>query len=141
VAYEYHGLFRDFLLARGRQALSGTDLAAARTHAASLVEEDGDVESAADLYRDAGNWAELARLVVQRAPELLAHGRHQTLEHWLRALPESAREADPWLASWLGMSRFLFDLPGSRAILQSAYTEFNRRGDAAGAFLAWSRPA
>jgi LuxR family maltose regulon positive regulatory protein len=53
--YQYHSLFREFLLSRGRQSLAPDELAALRRRAAGLLEEGGETEHAAAVLREAGD--------------------------------------------------------------------------------------
>jgi ATP/maltotriose-dependent transcriptional regulator MalT len=53
--YQYHPLFRDFLLNRSKTAFSAAERAAVRRDAASLLEQTGRTEDAARLYGEAGD--------------------------------------------------------------------------------------
>jgi len=85
--YQYHPLFRAFLRSRQGGTFSPARLAALRRRAAGLLARHGEVEEAATLMREGGEWGALGRLILDQAPSLMAQGRHQTLEAWLRALP------------------------------------------------------
>ncbi|TMH02465.1 MAG: hypothetical protein E6H69_06015 [Betaproteobacteria bacterium] len=63
IAFQFHPLLREFLLARARAAFSKAELAELARRAAGLLETDGQIAEAVQLYRDAGDWASLARLV------------------------------------------------------------------------------
>ena len=73
--YEYHPLFREFLLAHGREAIPADRRAAVLRTAARLLDEDGDPASAVALLGEARAWDELARVAVANAPAMLAEGR------------------------------------------------------------------
>jgi ATP/maltotriose-dependent transcriptional regulator MalT len=81
--YQYHPLFREFLLSRGKEIFSAGDRSILGTHAAMLLEEAGQTEAAIGLLRDIGNWDELIRIIMKHAPILLSQGRNRTLEEWL----------------------------------------------------------
>jgi hypothetical protein len=100
--YQYHPLFREFLLARGR-ALPAERREATRKTAAALLEERGQIEDAAELFGDARDWEGLARLVATHAPALFAHGRGTTVEGWLRSIPRVRAEQSPRLLYWMGI--------------------------------------
>ena len=54
--YEYHDLFREFLLERAKAVYSGEQLSEIRIAAATLLEESGYVEDAAVLFRESEDW-------------------------------------------------------------------------------------
>ena len=98
-AFEFHALFRSFLLRRGLEELPPGRAAEVRRAAAQALAERGgaDAEAAFALLVEAGADAEAASLLVKSAPGLLASGRGATVEAWLTRLPPGLREADPWL--------------------------------------------
>lgn len=135
--YEYHPLFREFLLNRARQTLEPHDLRALRQKAAALLEADGQTESAADLLLAAEDHARLARLSGAHAPALIEQGRSQVLETWLSRLPEGIRAANPWLSYFHGLCRLAFDPPQARVHFEQAYLGFKASDDATGRCLSW----
>jgi len=102
VTYEYHGLFREFLLARGRATFSPNEQLRLTREAARLAEARKESESAFHLYHQAGDTDAAHRLVVRHAPVLLAQGRGRTLETWIEALPGGAA-AHPETLFWQGL--------------------------------------
>lgn len=137
--YQYHPLFREFLLARARDGYSGQRLSALQRDSARLLAESGMVEDAAELYRQAGDWEGLARIVLGWAPQLTRQGRVQTVQRWLDALPAPVIENSPWLLFWAGECRIGNDAPGSRPYFERALAGFRELRDAKGVFLAWIR--
>ena len=136
--YELHPLLREFLLERSRESLSPARRREIQTDAARLLAASGDAEAAVALLGDAGAFAELGRLVVERAPELLRDGRWQTLGDWIGLIPAEEREGQPWLDYWLGQSRLPVAPREAREHLERAFRLFLEQGDAAGSYLAWS---
>ncbi|WP_157270680.1 BTAD domain-containing putative transcriptional regulator [Azohydromonas aeria] len=136
--YEYHALFRGFLLERAAACFGAAEWARCRAAAAALLEEAGQSEAAAALYRDAGDAAALAALARREAPALLAAGRHRTLESWLGALPPDAFELDPWLGCARAAARLPFDPAAARALYAQAWAAFDARDDATGLYTAWA---
>jgi LuxR family transcriptional regulator, maltose regulon positive regulatory protein len=136
--YEYHDLFREFLLERATGVFSGEELAEVRNGAASLLEQDGYVEDAAVLFRQSGNWDALARLALSQARSLVAQGRYQPLLEWLRVLPKQVLDDDPWLLYWNGVCLMPFSPSESRARFEEALHAFDARREAPGVFLSWS---
>ncbi|HEX6265440.1 MAG TPA: BTAD domain-containing putative transcriptional regulator [Burkholderiales bacterium] len=136
-AYEYHPLFREFLLSRARLALAPGRLNALQRKAAALLEADGQIENAAALLQAAGDWQGLARLTARHARSFIAHGRSQVVEGWLSDLPAEVRTTDAWLAYWHGICRLAFSPPEARTHFEQAYARWTAGGDLTGRCLAW----
>jgi len=134
--YEYHPLFRDFLLERARHEIGRDDRVQLARRSAELLERTGELESAANLWCEASEWAQMERLACMHAPALLAQGRIATLEAWIEAMPLDRREASPWLLYWLGTCHVFRDAVLGRKSLELAYVRFGQQGDLIGAFLA-----
>ena len=126
--YRYHALFREFLLDRLRAEVAPDELAALRRRAAGLLEADGAVESAFELYRDAADWPNAVRMTLAHAPAMIAEGRVPPLA----ALPAAEREREPWLAYWEGLVRVDIEPLTALASLERAHQGFVARGDIAG---------
>jgi len=136
--YEYHPLFREFLLVRAAQTYSPEELAKIRRTAASLLDAAGRVEAAAGLLRDALDWEGLAQLIHRHGATLLSQGRGQTIEDWLGNLPPAILDDQPWLLFWRGMGWLAWRHADCQRALEHAFTAFRRQGDTIGMFLAWS---
>ncbi len=136
--FQYHPLFREFLMARARETFSQEKLLALVHQTAFLLEEDGRIEAAISLYRSLGDWEALVQLILKEAPSILAQGRYRTLEEWLDSLPRDLVEQDPWLLYWKGTSRFPFDPARAQSYLERAFEQFRALGDFVGGLLAWS---
>ena len=135
-AYEYHPLFREFLLSQALRAYSSEDRARIRRTAAGLLDAAGQIEAAARLLRDAEDWHTLAQLIHRCAQSLMAQGRAQTLEEWLEGIPAAIFAEQPWLLFWRGwVARRHTD---RRPSLEQAFTVFHRQGDTTGMFLSWA---
>ena len=126
--YEFHALFREFLLKRAPSMFGADELAARRRRAAALAESHGG-EGAFELYRDAADWANAVRVALADAPEMLAQGRFQSTLERIATLPAPTRAAEPWLAYWEGVARVNVDPLAARASLERAYNGFVARGD------------
>ncbi len=136
--FKYHPLFREFLLARLRESLSLKGILRVQTRAASLLEEAGQIEDAAELYMQVGEGAGLVRLILAHARSLVEQGRGKTLALWLSRLPETYRENDPWILFWNGICRVPFDPAEGRRYLERAFKKFIRQRNDTGMLLAWS---
>ena len=136
--YEYHDLFREFLLEQAKGVFSGENLAEIRKAAAVLLEQAGYIEDAAGLLRESGDWKELSRLILFVARSLIAQGRYQTMLEWLGALPKEVLDDDPWLLYWNGVCLMPFSPSESRARFEEALHLFDARRDAPGVFRSWA---
>ena len=130
--YEYHALFREFLLTRAREEYSQVGLHRLLQETAQLLEGTGQDEGAVALYRDARDWEGSARLVLRQAPSLLRQGRGQTLRDWIAALPRGEVESRPWISYWLGVSLIPVDQPEAINVLESAFDGFKAAADTMG---------
>ena len=136
--YQYHPLFQAFLVSRAKETFTQERLVRIQRTAAELLESSGQAEDAAGLLRAAGDWTGMARLIGRHAAALLAQGRGQTLEAWLRSLPSGMLERTPWLLYWLGACRLPFNPVEARDCFEKAFGLFDLEDDPAGLFLAWS---
>jgi LuxR family maltose regulon positive regulatory protein len=136
--YQYHPLFRNFLLSRAKESFSQEELLDLHHRSALLLEESGQMEEAAQIYMDQKNWEGLIRLIMKQASAFLNQGRYQLLDKWLTSLPDHLVEDNPWLLYWLGTCRFPLDLSSSQNYLKKAYEKFRKEGDMEGTFLSWS---
>jgi len=137
-AYQFHPLFREFLLARASKSFRKEELKRLQSRAAHLLQVSGHLEAAADLLRAASNWEALSALVLTHAPTLAGQARFQTLESWLQALPAPMRDRTPWLRYWFGLCRMSFDPAEARGHFERALRGHQRRGEHEGALLAWA---
>ena len=137
--YQYHPLFRDFLLARARDSYSSEELTRIQRSAALILEESGQEEDAVKLFAHGKDWDNLARSILNRARHLMAQGRAKTLQEWIEFIPEDIRESQPWLLYWLGTCKQLFS-PAENVgpLFERALNLFRGQKDARGIFLAWN---
>jgi ATP/maltotriose-dependent transcriptional regulator MalT len=136
--YQYHQLFREFLLFRAKESYSSAILSDLQHRAAVLLEEAGQIEAAISLLRDLGDWDEMVRLIMKQAPSMLEQGRYRTLEEWLDSLPKEMLENDPWLLYWKGASQFPFHPSIAHPYFEKAFDRFKIRGNLEGVLLGWS---
>ena len=130
--YQYHDLFRQFLLNRARAIYTPLELAQMRTRTARLLAADGQAADAFALYREAGEWSEAVDLILQQVRTLLAQGRGETVREWIACLPQETIVGAPWLKYWLGTALIATDQGEARRVLESAYREFKTNNDLLG---------
>ncbi len=136
--YQYHSLFREFLLSRASTTFPPDEMKGLRKQAAGLLEQSGQIEDAAELYREAGAWASFACLITKQAQRLVMEGRYQTLEVWITSFPAEFLDRSPWLLFWLGTCRLPFNPKEALRHFEKAFTLFEQMEDASGTLLAWS---
>ncbi len=138
VIYQYHTLFREFLMTRAAGTFPAGELTDLRLKAAKLLEAAGQTEDAAELFVQAGAWKELMALIPAKALTFISQGRSKLLEKWITALPDELFKSDSWLNYWLGTCRLPFNPVESRVLFERAFQLFVSMGHDAGALLAWS---
>jgi ATP/maltotriose-dependent transcriptional regulator MalT/DNA-binding SARP family transcriptional activator len=136
--YEYHPLFREFLLARATDTYDRPTRAKICRTAATLLDEAGRIEEAARLLRDAEDWPTLTQLIHRYAQSLVAQGRTQTLDEWLTGIPPAIFADEPWLLFWRGFGWMAWRHTDCQRTLEQAFVAFRDRGDAIGMFLSWA---
>ena len=136
--YQFHPLFREFLLARAENSFSEEARFSLRQQAAILLEEDGQVEAAIALLQKINEWDGMIRLISKQAPAMLAQGRHRALKEWLQLIPHRILEDQPWLLFWMGGCRQLPSPSEARSYFEKALAKFKIQNDATGSFLALS---
>ncbi|KAA0243675.1 MAG: hypothetical protein DPW20_08105 [Candidatus Brocadia sp.] len=139
LSYQYHPLFREFLLSRARNSFNPENLSQIQRYAAEILEASGMIEDAAVILRDDKDWNGLANLILNQAASMSAQGRNKTLEEWLLSFPRDMLENTPWLLYWLGVCRFLYNNPAeSRTYFDKAFEQFRAQGDFTGVWLSWA---
>lgn len=138
VIYQYHPLFREFLLTHAEGRFSSGELSGLRFDAAKLLEASGQTEDAVELFMKGKAWKELIGLISANALKLFTQGRNKLIEKWINALPDDLIKSDPWLNYWLGTCKLPSNPAESRAFYERAFELFVSQGAEAGTLLAWS---
>ena len=138
IVYQYHALFRQFLMRKAEETLSSDELARIKRQAAGLLEQTGQDEDAVALYAKTSDWPAAMRVILRQARSLVAQGRGQTLRNWITALPAPQLEGAPQLLYWLGISLIPVDPAEARRQLERALREYELADDKAGQLLAAS---
>jgi LuxR family transcriptional regulator, maltose regulon positive regulatory protein len=132
--FQYHALFRAFLLSR-LERLPESEKLALRLCAATLLARAGITDGAIALYFECGETEAAIRLVLACAGELMAQGRSQTLSDWISELPEPRLESEPWLRYWLGVSQLGVTPEQAQQTLTKAHQGFSERNDTTGRIM------
>ena len=137
--YCYHPLFREFLLKKAGETYSLAEIVGLRRKAARFFEDRGNIEEAAGLYIDSGDWRALSSLTEARGREMLAQGRDRSLKEWLSFLPEDIVSTRPWLQFLGGACCMASGYPAaSRPFFERAYVLFVQQEDRRGVLLSWT---
>ncbi|MDY7032118.1 MAG: hypothetical protein SVY10_09470 [Thermodesulfobacteriota bacterium] len=137
-AYQYHPLFREFLLSRARERFPLEEITAISYHAALLLEEADQIEAAIDLLQEIDDMNTQIAIIMKRAPTMLSQRRNDSLGGWLNGLPESTLENTPWLLYWMGACRLPSDPSSSLHCFERAFEQFRTQENPSGTFLSWS---
>ena len=137
-SYQFHPLFRDFLLVQLQRENNRTELKRLQVKAAQILEQADEPEAAIDLYHEGSKFADVIRLICDLAPDLLAHGRHRTLRNWITRLPKASIDETPWLSYWLACCDLFVDPAEAQRNFEIAYRRFIETGDNSGICLSWS---
>ncbi len=127
--FQLHPLLRDFLRGRAAQALPEALGEAWLQRAAQLLRAAGRAEDAMALLAESRSWAELAGLLAEEAPTLLAQGRLAVLEAWLEVLPPELRDRDPRLLLSTGLCLAQVSPRAAQHAFERAYDAFSAAGD------------
>lgn len=136
--YQYHPLFREFLLARAEQTFPADELREIRRKAALLLEGVGRTEDAAGLFMEAADWDGMTQLILNTAPIFASEGRSETVHAWLESIPGEILEGVPGLLYWKGVCLLLHSPPQSRVYFRKAFDLYAQAHEKVGMFLSWS---
>jgi DNA-binding SARP family transcriptional activator len=134
-SYQFHPLFREFLLSRNEKESDPGEMTELYRKAADILVLQGSLEDAFQLYAQCRDHGAQADLIRSHAQSLTGQGRLQLVEQWLCELPAEVLSSDPWLLFWHGQCRLPFDPFSSRHLLIRAYERFREQADTAGSIL------
>ena len=122
--YQYHPMFREFLLARAAASMPKDERRKLQRVCAAQMEAAGQIEDAFALYAESHEWQEMARVIGAHGERMVAQGRGETLVRWVEDLPPEVQQAHPRTVYWAAASR----LPGApreaRLMFERAYELF-----------------
>jgi len=136
--YQYHPLFREFLLLQSKEKYTSSEISQIQHRCADILEKYNEIEEAAGLFNEAKNWDRLLPLILSQAKILASQGRTKVLEEWIKRLPIDMVNANPWLMYWLGICQVSFSPEKSEKQFGKSFKQFHACGNAQGAFLAWA---
>lgn len=138
LSYEYHPLYRDFLLLRAGEDFSFLQQTALRRSAAVILEQSGQTQEAVDLLKAIGDWKGITGIVLAHGKDMVAQGRFVPLQQWIEEIPEDILTENPWLLYWKGMGLLTFSPLQAKPLFEKAYGLFLGGKDYTGALLSAS---
>ncbi len=135
--YQFHPLFREFLLLRGGEQWAEEERRRLQQGAAAVLAEHGQEEQAIELLFSIGDQQAAILLVLKIAPKLASQFRWQTLETYLQHFPQKLIETTPWLGFWMASTQMFQNPFESEKGFNWAWEQFREQGDAQGEILAW----
>ena len=137
-AFEFHPLFRDFLLAQSEREFSPEQMIDLRYAAGKIAEAAGHLEAAIRIYIAAGYFSNAATLIMRVAPQLVRQGRVDTLSRWVSAMPPDVMAEIPRLEFWVGTCRLFDDPAEALDSFESCFERCLQQSDQSGAQRAWA---
>lgn len=138
VSYQYHPMFREFLLNRSHAHFSDKKIQSIKQTAADLLEKEGKIEGALSLFAEFKDLGEMTRLIIQYAPLYMSQGRYKTIRQWLEKMPEETLNSNPWLLYWSGISHLRVNPVASQIFIEHAYKIFQSNSEPTALWLSWS---
>lgn len=137
VSFEYHPLFRQFLLNRLESHYENSELDEIKIKAGYILAESGQFDMAVKLFIETQNWQALSNIIIKQADQLNKQGRDHVLQNALDALPTEIRQQNPWLLYWHGMVRLHIHSDSAYPYFVSSYHLFKQSKDSAGIYRSW----
>ena len=138
VSYQYHPLFRRFLLLQAERFFDPKTLQSIRCAAADILVRQGMAEEAVQLYFQAQTHDRIEAVLLSQAPALINQGRHAVVAAWIDRLPENRVEQHPYLLFWKSVALLAMSPWESNVHCTRAYELFGRGNDLVGQVLSWS---
>jgi LuxR family maltose regulon positive regulatory protein len=129
VSYQFHPLFREFLVSKAEELLDSHVLCELFKRVADTLAERGQLEDAYDLYVKSNDRKAQETFIRTHAASLLSQGRMRIVEHWIEKLPQNIFNANPWLLYTYGQCRLPFDIKDSRDAFVKAYQQLKEKDD------------
>lgn len=138
VVYQYHPLFREFLLQECQREYTDGQLRERKLATAAVLLEEGDSDSALRLLAAATAFDDALALLLQMAPALMGQGSNQTFLVLCSLLPDEVVQPSPWYHYWRGMALQPFDPVMAREHVTRAFELFREAGERDGMLRCWS---
>jgi ATP/maltotriose-dependent transcriptional regulator MalT/DNA-binding SARP family transcriptional activator len=135
--FQYHPLFREFLLNRTEAVLDADKLGILLRRSAQLLNKKGQTEEAATLFARVKEYPTLIRIICEEAPKYIQRGQAKTIQSWINEIPTELQIENPWVLYWAGMCLLPYDLSLAKSQFEQAFEEQKKHDDITGQFAAW----
>jgi DNA-binding SARP family transcriptional activator len=132
----YHNLVREFLINQLRSRVDADELNSLYIKAGNLFEKRSDFENAIKFYLRAKAYSAAAPAIGRVGMRLVQLNRMSDLSNWLKALPSSIVEENPWLLYYRSITVRFMEPKDNIQRLSKALTLFTELGDIGGQLLA-----
>lgn len=136
--YQYHPLFRSFLLSRAGNFFEEKEFLNIKRRAAEILAGQSLFEEAIRLFAEINVVHGIETIILNQAPHLITQGRHAVLADWLELLPEERVTANPYLLYWKSFALLATNPLHSGTLCTKAYNLFTQQADLFGRILSWS---
>jgi LuxR family transcriptional regulator, maltose regulon positive regulatory protein len=138
VVYQYHPMFREFLIKSSNEYFSDKKIKSIKSKSAEILLKAGEIGDAISLLSELEDWALITQIIIQNAPEYMSQGRFKTITQWISVIPEEVVKHTAWLLYWSGISQLWVNPVDSQHAIEKAYKLFKENGDVIGLWLSWS---
>jgi len=135
--YEFHPLFRSFLLLQSEKKLTPQETADLMHRTATVSMACGDIENAANLFTKLEKWSDIKSLIETHATQLEQQGRYILLASWLSLLPSDFLENDAQLIYWKGVTTTYVNPFDAYALFEKAFLLFEKDKNWAWCYRSW----
>jgi DNA-binding SARP family transcriptional activator len=122
--YQYHPLFREFLIQKAQEATEPRAAKDIRQKAIDSYISQGRYDEALEVISRTENQESSIRTMVAQVIDRLFDGNYKSWNKALSSLTENDTVADPWLMLIHGISRMKVDGPQCRQMLERSYDDF-----------------
>lgn len=137
-SFEYHPLFRAFLIAHAAEFYTQAEIKGLKKSVAQLLVKSGELEAAIALLQEAEDWKAALQIVTGHAQSLIAQGRTQTVDAWLSNFPQDVRDNEPDILYWQGICNLTNAPAKAREHLKRAYDYYAQGDNGSALYLTWS---
>lgn len=119
--YQYHALYREFLLYQLSERLSLKLISELKKCAADLLLNHDKAAEAIELYLQISHWDDAIKAIEIHAEPLLKQGRYSLLSDWITNLPHGLVSTNSALLLMLGECSMAMNLDKAREYYEKAY--------------------
>ncbi len=134
LTYQAHPLFRTFLTQQLEKNSNKELHRKVLFQTGRIMESEGEIEDAAEMYSLSSQWQELKKLVLNNAEDLIEQGRFKLLLQWIQWLLSNTPDIDPDLLYYRAHCLPPTDPERVLAEFEHSYRLYRQRGDVEGMY-------